>query len=253
MNTVAIVFDAVLAFIILYNFIKDWKRGFLSSLLKTFGFFIACFAGYVGSRALAETVYQLFLRQNIIKSVENALVNSAFSNDVSIAVDSVMGTVPKAFQGFFLNFFGGNEGLNKEVGSLISGSAQSVSISLTDQIVYPIVFTVLQASFFILLFFAVMVFVRIFIRALKGVKHLPLIGPVNSLLGGVMGVFQGILTIVIIVLILHFVIGMTGNQVSYLNEDVINNTYIFKYFYNWNPVGGISVSTGSLGFEDLMF
>jgi len=249
MEIAALILDVIVIFIILFNFFVCWRRGFLASLFKVLGFAIACCGAYIGSRALAETVYQLFLRQKLIKTVGEALASSA--NDLNLSVQAVLDTVPKWLHGFFIDFFGGRDGVTSEVGSLMSGSVQSMSVSVVDEMLYPILFSVLQAVFFILLFFAIMIVVKGLTRILKGVKNIPLLGPVNSLLGGILGVLQGVLLVAVLVLALNLFNGITGNSVAFVNETVINETYAFRYFYEWNPIGGISASTGDLGFSQI--
>lgn len=247
MNITSFIYDALFVFIVLLCFIKNWRRGFLSGILKFLGFVIACFGGYVGSRALSETVYQIFIKQRLIKSVTESLRNSASSLDVSVSVQSVIDTLPKFMQGFAAQFFGGKEALTNEMSVWLSNSTEAAAISIVDQVLYPIIYTMLQAIFFILLFFAIMIVVRSFSRVLKGVRHIPLLGPVNSLLGGVLGLLQAVLVMMIIVMVMHIVIGITAGQFEFLNDKVISDTYIFKYFYNWNPIGGISASMGDFG------
>ncbi len=241
----ALILDILIAFIFLFYFIMNWKRGFLASLFKILGFAIACAGAYIGSRALAETVYQLFLRQKLIKSVSETLVNT--TSDLNMSVDAVLSNVPVWLRSFFIDFFGGREGVQNEVGSLMSDSVHSMSVSVTDEMLYPILYTVLQAVFFILLFFAIMIVVKGLSRILKGVKHIPLLGPVNSLLGGILGIVQGVLIAVILVLVLNLFNGVTANSVKYVNQDAISQTYIFRHFYDWNPIGGISASEGDFG------
>ena len=119
--------------------------------------------------------------------------------------------------------------------------------TIADQMLYPIIYTLLQALFFLLLFFAIMVIVRSLSKVFRGVRHIPLIGPVNSLLGGVLGLVQAAVVILIVVMALNLIIGVTGDGIPYLNNEAISKTYLFRYIYDWNPVGGISAGWGDLG------
>lgn len=251
MNITAIIFDLLLIAAILYYFGRGWRKGFLSTLVHVVGYVLACYGAYIGSRALAETIYQLFIRQKLIRSVGDALQNSAASADVSASIGAVLQTMPKMLQGFVTSFFGGVEGLTKEFGGMLSGTAETVSIAVADQMLYPIIYTVLQAISFLLLFFAIMVLVRSLSKIFRGVRHIPLIGPVNSLLGGVLGLVQGMVIIFIVVMALHLFIGLTGGNIRYLNDEAIGQTYLFRYVYNWNPIGGISANLGDLSLGSL--
>ena len=136
---------------------------------------MALAGAYIGSRALAETTYQLFIRQKLVQSVSDALQNSAASADVTASIGAVLESVPKLLRSFVTTFFGGMEGLTKEFGSTLAGAADSVSATIADQMLYPIIYTLLQALFFLLLFFAIMVLVRSLSKVFRGVRHLSLI------------------------------------------------------------------------------
>ena len=102
-----------------------------------------------------------------------------------------------------------------------------------------------------MLFFAIMVIVRSLSKAFRGVRHIPLIGSVNSLLGGVLGLVQAAVVILIVVMALNLLIGLTGDGIPYLNNEAISKTYLFHYLYDLNPIGGISASLGDLGLSSL--
>lgn len=251
MNITAIVLDLLLAAAILYYFVHGWRKGFLSTFVHVVGYVLACCGAYIGSRALAETTYQLFIRQKLVQSVSEALQNSAASADVTTSIGAVLQTVPKVISGFVTTFFGGMEGLVKEFGDTIASTADSVGATIADQMLYPIIYTLLQALFFLLLFFAIMVIVRSLSKVFRGVRHIPLIGPVNSLLGGALGLIQGAVIVLIVVMALNLLIGVTGDSIPYLNNEAIAKTYLFRYVYDWNPIGGISAGLGSLGLSGL--
>ncbi len=250
MNITAIVLDLLLIAALIYYFAHGWHKGFLSTLVHVVGYVLALVGAYIGSRALAETTYQLFIRQKLVQSVSDALQNSAAS-DVTASIGAVLETIPQMLRGFVTTFFGGVEGLEKEFGNTLMSTADSVGATIADQMLYPIIYTLLQALFFLLLFFAIMVIVRSLSKAFRGVRHIPLIGSVNSLLGGVLGLVQAAVVILIVVMALNLLIGLTGDGIPYLNNEAISKTYLFHYLYDLNPIGGISASLGDLGLSSL--
>lgn len=245
------ILDLLLVAAIVFYFARGWHKGFLSTLVQVVGYVLALCGAYIGSRALAETTYQLFIREKLVQSVSDALQNSAASADITATIGAVLEAVPKMLQGFVTSFFGGVDGLAKEFGSTLSGAAESVSATIADQMLYPIIYTLLQALFFLLLFFAIMVIVRSLSKVFRGVRHIPLIGSINSLLGGILGLVQAAVIVLIIVMALNLLIGVTGDGIPYLNNEAIGETYLFRYVYDWNPIGGVSASLGDLGLSSL--
>lgn len=247
MNITAIVLDLILIGAVCYYFSRGWRRGFVSTFIYAIGYLVACVGGYIGSRALAETSYQLFIRDRLIGSIRDALTQSAPAADLSASIEAILETVPQMVREFVLSFFGGMDALIGEFGGMLTGAPETVSVSVADQILYPVIYALLQAIFFLLLFFAIMVLVRSLSKVFRGVRHLPLIGSVNALLGGALGLVQGMVVIFIVTMALRLLVGLTGDSLPLLNSDVVESTYLFRLLYDWNPIGGIS--SGFEGFS----
>ena len=88
----------------------------------------------------------------------------------------------------------------------------------------------IEAIFFLLLFAACMVLVRCLTRVLRGVERLPVIGPVNALLGAAMGAIEVLVLFFVAAVTVRLLLDFTGGF-TWLNEEIISSTRLFRYFY----------------------
>ena len=103
MNITAIVLDLLLVAAVIYYFGHGWRKGFLSTLVHVVGYVLACCGAYIGIRALAETTYQLFIRQKLVQSVSDALrdYESKLVSDGVTTISNLSGET-KAVEGVIL-------------------------------------------------------------------------------------------------------------------------------------------------------
>ena len=112
-------------------------------------------------------------------------------------------------------------------------SARALSVSITDGVLYPILYMLLQGLLFLVLFAACMVLVHCLTKVLKGAERLPVIGTVNSLLGAVMGAAEALVVLFVAAVAVRLLLDVTGGF-SWLNENIVGQTYLFRYFYNFD-------------------
>lgn len=92
---------------------------------------------------------------------------------------------------------------------------------------------VLRSIIFVIVFIISLFVVRLLTRALSIVNKIPLVGPVNTFLGMIFGLLQGLVVIYIIALIIHAVIALSSNQMLVFNSNTIGNTIFFKHIYDF--------------------
>ena len=80
-----------------------------------------------------------------------------------------------------------------------------------------------------------MIPVHIIAKLFIGVNHIPLIGPLNEVLGGMIGAAQGMLYMFVIASVVWFVLSASGGQIGPVTVDVVEDTILFKEFYNIGP------------------
>ena len=92
----------------------------------------------------------------------------------------------------------------------------------------------LRTIIFVVLFILIFIILSILIKATSVINKLPLIGQLNSLLGGVAGLLQGLVIVFIVVIIAHMAAEPTNNTLIFLNDMTINKSFAFSKIYNFS-------------------
>ena len=85
-----------------------------------------------------------------------------------------------------------------------------------------------------MIFFAVSVILSIIAKAMEFVNKIPLIGGLNVVLGGAVGLVQGLLTICVVCIVVRVITTLSGGNVMFFNNTAIEASYVFKLFYNYD-------------------
>lgn len=67
----------------------------------------------------------------------------------------------------------------------------------------------------------------------KGFYAIPILGPVNAVLGGIVGIFKAGIILYVLAIVGSMVISLSGDKLSWFNSGIVENSHIFKWFYNF--------------------
>ncbi|MEA4911889.1 MAG: CvpA family protein, partial [Oscillospiraceae bacterium] len=202
-------------------FIISWKRGLVSTLLKLAGFAVSLLVGWWASGKLASLVYDRFLKDKLVDAVSQKVANDAASS----------GTL-----GVFSRF------VNRILSAATQTDASAASDSIVDSMLAEPATAVVRAILFILLFFVMMLVVKLIIRLVRGLNKVPVLGGVNKLLGGVIGLAEGLLVCYILVAVVSVIVTLSAENLTWLNTELVNQSRVFSLLYNFNPLNAIADS-----------
>lgn len=112
-------------------------------------------------------------------------------------------------------------------------SAENPGKSVLDNIVKPLVLIPIQTLIFTILFAVILFVLSLIIRATSIINKVPVLGKLNEVLGGVMGILQGVVVIFVIVIGVHLAVSISNNSLIFLNEMTINKSFAFSTVYNF--------------------
>ncbi len=214
------------------------RRGFIVMLVGSCGRLISCFGAYVGSRALSSTIYQVYLRDKLIGTVAGTVTDSFSDYDISMQISTVMQGIPGILRNMIYGLFGDTAQISEQVGEALNGSVQTISARIVDQVIYPVVYLLLQSILFLLLFFCLKVVINALSETLRNIRRCFLVGVPDMLVGALFGLIEAALCIFVVVVFIKLLVYASGAQIPMLTEDNIESTYLFKYFYNLSPFSG---------------
>lgn len=118
------------------------------------------------------------------------------------------------------------------VSTFIVGTQEQVASVAEENLVAPAAKWLLKAIIFILAMFVFRLIISPVSNTFRLVNKVPLIGPLNALLGAVLGFVESIVFLSVLALVVKAVVNISGNQLIFLNNETIEMTKLFSKFYD---------------------
>ncbi len=246
MNIVPIIYDVAIIIIALMFISKAMRKGLIASLITTFGYFVSLALSIFGGRFLSKLIFAMFFEAPIANSIDSKISQSFNASSIGGMLDSALESVPKMFKGIIENQKITSAQMAQQIGSQVMSGEISIGHAITQNYIEPVVCIILQIVLAALLFSVLMFAVKIISRMARGVKKIPLLGPVNKLLGGALGFIQASIIIYLIGLLAGMLLSAKPDGYEYLNYQIIENTYLFKIFFS------LDISTFLTGYGEIL-
>lgn len=158
------------------------------------------------------------VEESVIEKMLTSLLGGAVSNDL--------------LNEMLVSIEGTTEGIGNVLSAFIGGDKQETAIAAEENLVAPVVKGLLKIIVWLVLMLLFRLIIAPVSDSFKLVNKIPLIGPVNSLLGAVLGAVEGIIFIYALALAIRLAIYLTEGSLMFINNQTIELTRIFKIFYN---------------------
>lgn len=212
------VLDLIVAAIILLAFIINLKKGLVKSVWKIAALILTIVlvialktptVNYLAGTELANRIYS-----SVSESLSVKLENPA--SDIEESKDN---SVPQYIMSEMIK--------TVDADSIYDNINSSIEKG-TDELARRLTMLTLKIITIVGLFILIRVLLMIVFMILDGASKLPVIGQANALMGGIFGVINALAIIYIVCAIISL---LPVNSDVY---DLINQSYIVKYFYNYN-------------------
>ena len=229
------ILDGAALLVIVLMACQAYKKGFLNTVVRFVGMVFSIVGSMMLSGPVAEFVFDNYLSQKI----ENA-VNEHIGNMTEVDIESFVDTIENlsdSLPEFISNIFTSDSGMKIEqwYQNTVEGKSADIAASLMESIIEPLATGIIRSLTFIIIFTLLMLAVNIIAKIFIGVNRLPIIGPFNEVLGGVIGAAQGMIYMFVIASMLWFVLSASGGRIGPVTVEVIEDTLLFKEFYNIGP------------------
>lgn len=222
MNFIPILLDVILVIIVIACIVDGFKKGFLKTFVTLIGELLSIvFAVYL-SKPIADYFYNNFLSEKIISAINNAF---ASSNQLEAITDMLS-------KPFFV--FASKIGGSISPEQAVAAGADNVIATVANGIMSNLAGSLIRAATFIILLVIIRIVVSLITRALGFVRHLPIVGSVDGVLGAAVGLIKAALVIMVISILVYIVIMIFPNQ--FINEQTLESTYLFKFVNDNNPI-----------------
>lgn len=224
-----LLYDAVVVLIILLYMTSGARKGFVSTFIEMIGYVVALIGATYLSTPLASATYQRFVAPSLVEKVSDSINSSSGIQEALTALAGFMDKIPEYISKMFhLDGAISSEGL--------TGSVSEVAQTIVDKAVAPSMILLIRSIYFIIIFFIVVIIAKICSKFFRKLYRIPLVGPVNRVLGGVLGIGKGIIVLLIITTVIGFFIVFSAGGRWYMNESVIDDTLLFSKIYYLNPI-----------------
>lgn len=195
------------------------KRGIAVTVLNILGIIVTAAAAFYLSGIISDFIYDTFLQESVTENLQQIIS----LNGEKYAVENCLDSLPDWLNSFV-------SGAYNMFGAQVSDAGSAVvttGIGFIEGMVKVAVTKVFDVVAFVILGILIYIIVKIIIHHLLKLFKLPLINGINKFLGGILGVFEGMVLMFIAVNIFSFCVGKSN--VDFIN-DYITSGFIFNIF-----------------------
>lgn len=229
------VLDLIILAIVIVLVVLGAVRGIAKTLLNVLCVAVSSLCSYLGAGLLSNLIYTSVISPRITSGITDSMADSTASAGTIIqeAIDSLPDFVVQIF-----NMVGVTvESLSKSANTAVDGAGANVSQAV-DFALKPVITSILSVVFVIVLFIIFMFIFKIIARKLERLFHIPIVGTLNRILGGVLGfaeaAFICVLGIVVLKILFFF------SQDPFITPEMISQSVIFSAIYNSDALDNIA-------------
>ncbi len=191
----------------------------VQGVISQSGDFFANIAGEIKNNGASESEETIGtgMEESVTESMLKALVGDVVS--------------PSTLTEILSSVRGAENNMSSAVGVFLKGDRDKTAEAMEETVVAPAVKLVLKALIWVIMMFILMLISRIVADMFKGLNKIPVIGPVNSTLGALLGAAEGTVIVYVIAQLVRLICYLTSNSLMFLNTETVQNTHIFKYLF----------------------
>jgi uncharacterized membrane protein required for colicin V production len=200
------------------------RAGFVRTLISFFAYVVAAVAANILSRPAAVWMYDTFLGDFIkgilTGSLRETLAKDGgalqFAENAPVWLRGAFGLVPEEM----LNAMDLSQNAARAVDTFVESSLREGIVWLLGGIVFFFSFLIL------------VVIVKQIAKLFTFVDKIPLIGTLNTALGGVLGAVEAVIILCVIAVFAHAFVMLSGDLLPVVNSTVFEKSFLMRFFYN---------------------
>jgi len=183
-------------------------------------------AAFAAARILSPVIAE-YLFDAVLKDA----ITQAITKELSAALESGQGTWTGSLSGLPVLLLPLLPYLSElDIGGLALQNAGQIVDNIVETALRDPVVSILGGLLFLLVFSAALMLARSVSRLFVGLYRVPLIGMVDTLLGGIAGALQAVLILYLCSVVIKLALSLVGDGFWWMNEDVLKSTYIWYAF-----------------------
>ena len=237
MSILSIVLDVLILAVCGLVIFRAARSGFIKSVMGLLRGITAFIAAYAFTPMVGRFIKERFILGSLSGNISDT-IRSLTSGDGAKNVADLFREVPDAL-GQIIGRYGADAG---EIGKAVGGvaSREAAIKTASDAIANPVAVTISNCIAFILIFAIVFLALVIVTAILDAVFHLPVLNGVNKAFGLIFGVAEALLFAWVISYVAAAAVRALGSvDPNTFGEQVIEKSYIMKFFLSFNLLGVI--------------
>lgn len=225
--------------------LKCYYTGFVGSVVKLIGTVVSYAVAYIASGPVADGIYKLLLKSTIEQHIANNLPEGIYENSGNLnqlalefdkAKDELIVMLEQALAVVKIEAEFPEKMLESSFDALsqITTVGEDISVTIAAAMVEPIATTALRVGSFFALFVIMAGVLACVLKVGQFINKIPLVGGINHILGGVVGVVEAGILLYILTLVGALVVTATSNDLNWLNWQVIEDTKLFIWLTEQN-------------------
>ena len=254
---ISLVYDVIFVFIGLMIVLRCWRAGLVASVIRLVGTLAAYLGAWLLAAPASQFLYDRFVHRWLVEYTQsripdqlNLLAGSAAGLVDTLGLEQVTELLRNYLEPLLGELsLGGVTALSRQdagslSGSLLDrlvGSQATLAESLVETLLHPGVSLLLQLACFAILCGLLTMVVHLLIRLARGVNYVPLVGGLNHLLGGGVGIAEALLVVYLLCIVLTIASVLLGESVSWLDWGVVSGSRTVQAALGLKLPGGLSL------------
>lgn len=232
----AYIVDILIVAVFVLVVVLGYKKGFLSTIIDTFSLAISAVLSYKFFEPVAETAYNLLVRDLVetrfTRVVDEISTSLSVTDKVNAMIDGLPPSAVKLAEAMGVSMNSLSFSMSGS-GTLSNDDLVRVAV---DKIGHPIMINITEVITFIAMFIVLTIALKFVASLFKKANDIPFLGKLNAGLGGVIGVVKAAAIVLVVCTAFYFIAGMSGSAPVI---DAVNNSKIFTIIIENNPIIGL--------------
>lgn len=222
----SVVLDVIILALLIICALIGKRKGFVYTAIEMLGWIAVALLAVTFSMNISEWIYDTFVHSAVRTGVDNAIAD-VYNDTMASAVSNFFDGLPE-----FISNALAVSGISPDsiVNSVQSGT--ELSSAVADSL-KPVISSLISVVVSLIIFVVGLFLVRMLARLCGGiVKHIPLVGGINGILGAVAGFIKGIVISAVIVSIITLIVSLSVDGVFGITAETLDSTFVFKLLGN---------------------
>lgn len=195
-----LVLDIILAGIFIVLIATAAKKGFVLTVLEVVAIIAALFFASYISEPISQSTYDMFLKNNIVKTVNAEIDDKTASANIG---DVAFEAIPQYAIDFAECAGIDTQSVKTDINNTISNAVQSgklddVGEKVEEKCVRPVAVPAIRIILFLVLFVILLLVFRLLAKVISKAVKLPIVGTLDTVLGGLLGAVRGAAVLLVI-------------------------------------------------------